>query len=105
MKKPAPTPNSLPRTPGRDEPLAEIEEMLARLSALKDRERDSVLQGAYRAAIDRLHALTYRIKVKPETHVIGLPVKQTAPPPAPEPPQRTLQLGPVIVKARKPRPR
>jgi hypothetical protein len=68
-------------------------------------ERDSVLQGAYRAAIDKLHALTYRIKVKPETHVIGLPAKQTAAPPAPEPPQRTLQLGPVIVKARKPRPR
>jgi hypothetical protein len=78
--------------------------MIARLSALHDRERDSILRGSYHAAIDRLGALRYRLQTKPETRVIGLPAKQTAPPPAPEPPQRTLPLGPVpvIVRARKP---
>jgi hypothetical protein len=86
--------------------VAEVEEMIDRLSTLRDRERDADLRGSYRAAIDRLGALRYRLTVKPDTHVIGLPVKQTAPPPAPEPPpQRTLPLGPVpvVVKARKPK--
>jgi hypothetical protein len=103
VKKPAPTPSSPPSAPGRTEPLAEIEEIIARLSTLKDRERDAILRGAYRAAIDRLEALAYRLKVKPETHVIGLPARQTAQPPAAEPLQRSLPLGPVpvIVKARK----
>jgi hypothetical protein len=55
------------------------------------------LRGSYRAAIERLGPLAYRLNTKPEKHVIGLPVKQTAPPPAPEPPQRTLPLGPVPV--------
>jgi hypothetical protein len=102
VKKPAPTPSS---HPGRHEPLAEIEQIIAQVSALRDRERDSVLRGAYRAAIDRLEALAYRLKMKPETHVIGLPTQRIPPPPAPEPPQRTLPLGPVqvIVKARKPK--
>jgi hypothetical protein len=103
MKKPAPAPSS---HPDRDDPLADIEEMIARLRKLKDHERDTRLRGAYLASIERLEGLSYRLRVKPETRVIGLPVKQTAPPLAPEPPQRTLPLGPVpvrIVKAKKPK--
>jgi hypothetical protein len=69
--------------------------MTSRLTELRDREGDSALRGSYRAAIDRLGALAYRLRVKPEKRVVGLPLKQTAPPPAPEPPQRTLPLGPV----------
>jgi hypothetical protein len=108
MKKPA-TP-ALPTAPAanRDDPLEIIEEMIATLSALKDRERDEALRGSYRAAIDRLSALRYRLRVKPETRVIGLSAIQTAaPPPTPEPPQRTLPLGPVplIVRARPPKKR
>jgi hypothetical protein len=105
MKKLAP---ALSSQPVGDEPLAEIEVMIARLRKLKDHERDTRFVGAYRAAIERLEGLGYRLRVKPETRVIGLPVKQTAPPPAPERPQRTLPLGPVpvrIVKAKKPKPR
>jgi hypothetical protein len=81
--------------------------MISRLRKLRERERDSVLAGAYRAAIDRLEALAYRLKTKPETHVIGLPIKGTAPPTVPEPPQHALPLGPVpaIVKARPPKKR
>ena len=106
MKKSTPAPSS-PSAPPHNDPLAEIDEMMSRLSELRDRERDEALRGAYRAAIDRLSALRYRLTTKPERRVIGLPVKQTAPPPTPEPPQRTLPLGPVplIVKARKPKPK
>jgi hypothetical protein len=93
VKKTAATPRSQAPVPSRDYVLTEIGEIIARLSALEDHERDEVLRGAYRAAMERLSALAYRLKVKPETHVIGLPTKQTAPPPAPEPPQRTLPLG------------
>jgi hypothetical protein len=57
MNKPAPVPSSPPSAPGRDEPLAAIEEMIARLSALKDREHNPDLRGSYRAVIDRLGAL------------------------------------------------
>jgi hypothetical protein len=83
--------------------------MIARLSALKDHERDGALRGSYRAAIDRLSALAYRINeaaVRPRA-VVGLPARPTAPPPASELPQRTLPLGPVpvIVRARKPKPK
>jgi hypothetical protein len=79
--------------------------MIARLR--KRRERDAVLASAYRGAIDRLEALADRLQTKPETHVVGLPIKRAAPPTAPEPPQRTLPLGPVpvIVKARPPKKR
>ena len=97
QKAARPALRSHPSAPGRDERLAEIEEIIARLSALRGRERDAVLAGAYRAAIDRLEALAYRTKKKPETHVLGLPTKGAAPPPAPEPPQRTLPLGAVSV--------
>jgi hypothetical protein len=72
--------------------------MIAGLTKLHDRERDSVLRGSYRAVIDRLSALRYRLKTKPENHVIGLPLKQTAPPPTSEPPQRTLPLGPASTR-------
>jgi hypothetical protein len=100
-------PQAPPPAPSRDERLAEIEEMIAKLRKLHDRERDSILRGSYHAAINRLEALAYRMKVKPQAHVIGLPIKGKAPPPAPEPPQRTLPLGPVpaIVKARPPKKR
>jgi hypothetical protein len=67
VQKPSPAPNSLPPASDRDEPLAEIEEMIARLSALRDRERDPILRGSYQAAINRLQALASRRKVKPET--------------------------------------
>jgi hypothetical protein len=91
----------------RAEPLAEIEDMIARLRHLRERERDSVIASAYRGAIDRLEALAYRIKVKPETRVVGLPIKGAVRPTPPDPPQRTLPLGPVsvIVKARSPKKR
>jgi hypothetical protein len=46
--------------------------MMPRLAQLRDRERDSVLVGSYRAAIERLSALVYRIKTRPERQVIGL---------------------------------
>jgi hypothetical protein len=102
VKKPAP---AQPAPAAKDEPLAEIGETIARLTQRRDRQRDEALRGSYRAAIERLSALSYRIKTKPEGQVIGLPAKQTVPPPAPEPPQRTLPLGPVpvIVRARKPK--
>jgi hypothetical protein len=108
MKKPAAPPRPPASVPSRDEVLAGIEEMMSRLAALQDRERDSDLRGAYRAAIDRLSALRYRLNealARPRA-AIGLPVQRTVPPPAaPEPPQRTLPLGPVpiVVKARKPK--
>ena len=63
--------------------LAEVEEMIARLRKLKDHERDTRLRGVYLASIERLEGLSYRLR-KPETHVIGLPARQAAPPPAPE---------------------
>ena len=105
MKKPAAAPRSHLSAPVQDEPREIVQEMIAQLSVLRDRERDARLHGAYRAAVERLEELIYRLTTKPEKRVIGLPLKQTAPPPAPEPPQRTLPLGPVplIVKARKPK--
>ena len=107
MKKPAAAPRSHPTAPVQDEPREIVQEMIAQLSVLRDRERDPRLHGAYRAAVERLEEVLYRLKVKPERHVIGLPLKQPAPPATPEPPQRTLPLGPVplIVRARKPKPK
>ena len=61
--------------------LAEVEEIIARLRKLKDHERDTRLRGVYLASIERLEGLSYRLR-KPETHVIGLPARQAAPPPA-----------------------
>jgi hypothetical protein len=53
VKKPRSAPSSHPSAPGRDEPLAEIGEIIVRLSALRDRERDSVLRGSYRSGAER----------------------------------------------------
>jgi len=77
--------------------LAEVEEMIARLRKLKDHERDTRLRGVYLASIERLEGLSYRLR-KPETHVIGLPARQAAPPPAPEPPQHTGAASPLSVQ-------
>ena len=94
--------------------LAEIVAMADRLAELRDQERNPAIVGAYRAAIDRLQGLAYRIHTRPQTRVYGLPGKPAPDadrarhptPPAParepptEPPQRALPLGPVSVIVR-----
>lgn len=87
-----------------DDPLAAVERMIAELNEIRDREQSRDLKSAYTAAIDRLHAVAYRLQLAPpKARVIGLPGRKTPPPAAPEPPQRALPLPPVIVRARKPK--
>jgi len=100
----------------RAEALEEIAAMISRLGQLRERERESTIVSAYRAAIDRLEGLAYRLTTRPRPKVYGLRPKQPAEPsPAPEQPsppapastsgqsQRSLPLGPVVVQARRPR--
>ena len=92
-------------------PLVEIEAMLLRLTELRQHEASKDRRADYGAVIDRLHALAYRLTEAPG-RTIGLPKPRAAPAPiapapsaAAKPPQAALPLGPVIVRARKPRPR
>ena len=74
-----------------------------------------VIVDAYRAAIDRLAGLICGLRTRPQTRVYGLLGKAAASAqaplvlvpahePAPEPRQRSLPLGPVVVvRARRPR--
>ena len=92
------------------DPLAEIEAMILRLAELRQREASKDRRADYGAVIDRLHALAYRLTEAP-SRTIGLPKAAASAPIAPapsaaaKPPQAALPLGPVIVVARKPKPR
>jgi len=100
MAKPAPG-NFLALPADQAEPLTTIEEMIATLKDLRQRTGDRALLGAYKAAIDRLDALAYRLSEA------ARPAPARKPPPAPKAagatPQGALPLGPVVVVARKPR--
>jgi hypothetical protein len=86
------------------DPLAEVEAMLVRLTELRQREANKDRRADYGAAIDRLHALAYRLIEARPSRTIGLSPRRSAPvperAPAPAPPQRTLPLGPVVVTRR-----
>jgi hypothetical protein len=99
MAKPAsPTrPATLPEAQA--EQLATVEDMIATLRDLRRSTGDRALLVAYRAAIDRLDALAYRL-TPPSPAPAPKPPRAD---PAASPPQSTLPLGPVIVVARKPR--
>jgi hypothetical protein len=103
-------------------PLVEIEAMLLRLTELRQHEASKDRRADYGAVIDRLHALAYRLTETPSRTIgrAAMPARvpkpprrfgaspttaATAPEPRAKPPQAALPLGPVIVRARKPRPR
>jgi hypothetical protein len=96
-------------------PLVEIEAMLLRLTELRQLEASKDRRADYGAVIDRLHALAYRLTEAPSRTIgrAAMPARvpkppttaATAPEPRAKPPQAALPLGPVIVRARKPRPR
>ena len=95
-------------------PLVEIEAMLLRLTKLRQQEASKDRRADYGAVIDRLHALAYRLTEAPSRTIgrAAMPARVPKPPTpaastpvAPKPPQAALPLGPVIVRARKPRPR
>lgn len=79
--------------------------MIVELAQLRDRERVKEVRAAYQVAIDRLHSLIYRLN-QPQPRTIGLPTPPASAPspePDPSPLQPPLPLGPVIVRANKPR--
>ncbi len=93
--------------PAQADPLAAVEGMIRDLERMRERERDKALRGAYVAAVDRLHALAHWLGQPRPGGIVGAPARQpAAPAPAAAPqPQAALPLGPVIVRARKPKPR
>lgn len=99
MKAPRPLPAAT--SEDADEPIAAVEAMIAELGQLRQRTQDRALLGAYQAALDRLDALAYRLKLHASPPSIGPPARQT-PKPVGAAPQRALPLGSVVV-ARKPK--
>jgi hypothetical protein len=62
-----------------DEPIAAVEEMIAELGRLRQRTQDRALLGAYQAAIDRLDALAYRLKLDARPRTLGRPARAVKP--------------------------
>jgi hypothetical protein len=65
--------------------------MILRLTELRQREASKERRADYGAAIDRLHALAYRLTEAGPVRTVGLPARPAAPvpEPSPAPPQRT----------------
>ena len=110
MKSPASAPARL------SDALPAVESIIVRLTELRQQEPGKERKADYQTAIDRLHALAYRLErdAVQTGRVVDLPPKpaftETTPAfPKPAPaeavpkPHPSLPLGPVIVRARRPR--